>query len=142
MANEELPMNLSGMFRCLSAALLVAAACMPAARAATPSEQLAAFSALAGSPPSVERGRTLFTTRQGREWSCSSCHGAEPRQDGKHASTGKVIAPLAPAFNVQRFTDTAKTEKWFRRNCNDVIGRECSAAEKADVLSWLLTIKP
>ena len=38
-------MNLSGMFRCLSAALLVAAACMPAARAATPSEQLAAFSA-------------------------------------------------------------------------------------------------
>ncbi|OYY63268.1 MAG: cytochrome C [Burkholderiales bacterium 28-67-8] len=130
------------MFRRLSAALMSVAAVLPAAQAATPLEQLAAFSALAGSPPSAERGRTLFTTRQGREWSCSSCHGAEPRQDGKHASTGKVIAPLAPAFNAQRFTDVAKTEKWFRRNCNDVIGRECSPAEKADVLSWLLTIKP
>ncbi len=135
-------MNLNRMFRCVSAALLSGAALLPAAQATTPSEQLAAFSALAGSPPSTERGRTLFTTRQGREWSCSSCHGAEPRQDGKHASTGKVIAPLAPAVNAQRFTDVAKTEKWFRRNCNDVIGRECSPAEKADVLSWLLTIKP
>lgn len=134
-------MNLTSMFRCLSAAALTATS-MHAAQAATPLEQLAAYSALAGSPPSVERGRTLFTTRQGREWSCSSCHGAEPRQDGKHASTGKLIAPLAPAFNAQRFTDAAKTEKWFRRNCNDVIGRECSSAEKADVLSWLLTIKP
>ena len=28
----------------------------------------------------------------------------------------------------------AKTEKWFRRNCNDVIGRECSRAEKADMI--------
>lgn len=130
------------MFRRLSAALMSLAAVLPAAQAATPLEQLAAFSVLAASPPSAERGRTLFTTRHGREWSCSSCHGAEPRQDGKHASTGKVIAPLAPAFNAQRFTDAAKTEKWFRRNCNDVIGRECSPAEKADVLSWLLTIKP
>jgi cytochrome c peroxidase len=142
MAKEELSMNLTLIFRCWSAVALGAVACMPAAQAATPLEQLTAFSALAGAPPSVERGRTLFTTRQGREWSCSSCHGADPRQDGKHASTGKVIAPLAPAFNAQRFTDPAKTEKWFRRNCNDVIGRECSPAEKADVLSWLLTIKP
>jgi cytochrome c peroxidase len=142
MSDEESPMNLNRMFRCVSAALLSGAALLPAAQATTPSEQLAAFSALAGSPPSTERGRTLFTTRQGREWSCSSCHGAEPRQDGKHASTGKVIAPLAPAVNAQRFTDVAKTEKWFRRNCNDVIGRECSPAEKVDVLSWLLTIKP
>jgi hypothetical protein len=142
MAKEELSMNLTVMFRCVSAVALGAVAWMPAAQAATPLEQLSAFSALAGAPPSAERGRTLFTTRQGREWSCSSCHGADPRQDGKHASTGKVIAPLAPAFNAQRFTDPAKTEKWFRRNCNDVIGRECSPAEKADVLSWLLTIKP
>ncbi len=135
-------MNLSWMFRCLSAACLAGVAVAGAAQAATPAEQLAAYSALAGSPPSVERGRTLFTTRHGREWSCSSCHGAEPRQDGKHASTGKVIAPLAPAFNARRFTDPAKTEKWFRRNCNDVIGRVCSPAEKADVLGWLLQIKP
>ena len=73
---------------------------------------------------------------------CSSCHGATPTGTGKHASTGKEIKPMAPAFNDQRFADVAKTEKWFRRNCNDVLGRECTAAEKADVLSWLLTLKP
>ena len=29
-------------------------------------------------------------------------------------------------------------DKWFRRNCNDVLSRECTAVEKADVLAWLL----
>ena len=73
---------------------------------------------------------------------CSSCHGTVPTQDGSHAATGKPIAALAPAFNAERFADAAKTEKWFGRNCNDVMGRECTAAEKADVLSWLRTLKP
>ena len=40
------------------------------------------------------------------------------------------------------FTDTAKIEKWFKRNCKDVLERECSAAEKADVLSYLMGVKP
>ena len=44
-------------------------------------------------------------------------------------------------INAERFTDTAKAEKWFRRNCNDVAGRECTAAEKADMLAWLLTLR-
>jgi hypothetical protein len=61
---------------------------------------------------------------------------------GRHAATGKDIAPLAPAANPMRFADAQKTEKWFRRNCKDVLGRECSAAEKADVLAWLMTLKP
>jgi len=65
-----------------------------------------------------------------------------PTRAGSHAATGKPIAALAPAFNAERFADPAKTEKWFRRNCNDVVGRECSAAEKADVISWLRTLKP
>jgi len=78
----------------------------------------------------------------GREWSCASCHGAIPVQAGRHAGTGKPIAAMAPAFNPERFTAAPKTEKWFRRNCNDVVGHECTAAEKADVLSWLLTLKP
>jgi Domain of unknown function (DUF1924) len=81
-------------------------------------------------------------TNHGHEWSCASCHGVVPTRSGKHAATGKPIAPLAPAFNAVRFTEAAKTEKWFRRNCNDVMGRECTAAEKADVLSWLLSLKP
>ena len=113
----------------------------PAAHAITPAEQLAAYSAQAGAPAQAARGEQFFTSKHGKDWSCASCHTASPTVDGKHASTGKLISPMAPAFNPQRFTDTAKTEKWFRRNCNDVVGRECSAAEKADVLAWLLTLK-
>ncbi len=113
----------------------------PQVYAGTAAEQLAAYSALAGTPAQAARGQQLFNSRHGKEWSCSTCHTSAPSTDGKHASTGKVIAPLAPAFNPERFTDMAKTEKWFRRNCNDVMGRECSSSEKADVLAWLLTLK-
>lgn len=127
-----------------TAALTLGAAILlsPAARAAAPSELLAGYSAQAAAPAVAERGRQLFTTTHGREWSCASCHGAVPTAAGKHASTGKPIAALAPAFNPERFTDAAKTEKWFRRNCNDVMGRACTAGEKADVMAWLLTLKP
>ena len=112
------------------------------ARAATPAELAATYSAQAGSPDSPSRGQQFVTATHGREWSCASCHGAVPTQAGRHAATGKPIAALAPAFNPERFTDPARVEKWFRRNCNDVVGRECSAAEKADVLAWLLTLRP
>jgi len=122
------------------AALLVA--CAGLAHAATPAQLLADYGAQAGNPPEPSRGQQLFTARHGREWSCSSCHGAVPTQVGRHAATGKPIGAMAPALNPERFADAAKTEKWFRRNCNDVIGRECSAAEKADVLSWLMTLRP
>lgn len=122
--------------------VLACAAFSAGAYAATPAEQLAQFSAQAGTPAVPARGQQFFTTTHGREWSCASCHGVVPTQMGKHAATGKPIEALAPAFNAQRFTDTAKTAKWFRRNCNDVVGRECTAAEKADLLSWLITLKP
>lgn len=62
-------------------------------------------------------------------------HGAcAPRQHGQgHCTTG-------PAFNPERFTNTAKVDKWFKRNCNDVLSRECTATEKADLLAWLLQL--
>jgi hypothetical protein len=135
-------MNRSKPFRPSTAVLLVAAMLFPTAHAATPAELEAGYTAQAGAPASPERGQQLFTSRHGREWSCSSCHGAVPTRVGSHAATGKSIAALAPAFNAERFADAAKTEKWFRRNCNDVVGRECTAAEKADVISWLRTLKP
>lgn len=125
-----------------SLAALCALAAGPTRAAGTAQEQLAAYTAAAGSPAQASRGEAFFTGKHGRDWSCSTCHGALPTQDGKHATTGKLIGPLAPAFNPKRFTDSAKTEKWFRRNCNDVLGRECSAAEKADVIAWLLTLRP
>jgi mono/diheme cytochrome c family protein len=110
--------------------------------AVTPAEMLAGFAAQSGRPAQIAQGQQLFNSKHGREWSCSSCHGTVPVQAGKHAATGKAIAALAPAANAERFADAARTEKWFRRNCNDVMGRECTPAEKADVLAWLLTLKP
>ena len=133
-------MTHSSLIRHLGTALIAGA--MPiGAHAATPADLQASYGALSGATAAPDRGQQLFTARHGREWSCSSCHRAVPTHAGKHASTGKPIAALAPAFNPERFVDAAKTEKWFRRNCNDVIGRECSAAEKADVIAWLRTLK-
>jgi len=139
----EVSMHVHSRVLPLSARWLALGTCVLAlhAHAATPAEQLAGYTAQAGSPAQTARGQAFFTTKHGKDWSCSSCHTATPTLDGKHASTGKVIGPLAPAFNPERFTEPAKTEKWFRRNCNDVVGRECTAAEKADVLAWLLTLK-
>jgi len=107
----------------------------------TPSAQLQQWSAQAGAPGNAAKGQTFFNSQHGAEWSCASCHGTPPTTQGKHANTGKLIAPLAPAFNPKAFTDTAKVDKWFRRNCNDVLSRECSAGEKADVLAYLNSLK-
>ncbi len=91
--------------------------------------------------PSVANGEIFFSNKHGKDWSCSSCHGMPPTAEGKHAVTKKTIKPMAPAFNSERFTDESKVEKWFKRNCNDVLGRECNASEKADVLAYLASIK-
>lgn len=111
--------------------------CTPAL-ATTPADMAARYSAQAGSAASATRGQEFFTGKHGKDWSCASCHTTAPTGEGQHAATGKRIAPLAPAANAERFSDNAKTEKWFRRNCNDVVGRECTPAEKADVLAWLM----
>ncbi len=108
--------------------------------AATPPELLKTYEAQSGKASSV-RGEQFFNSKHGKEWSCASCHENPPNHDTKHIVTGKVIKPLAPVANPTRFTDDAKVEKWFKRNCNDVLGRECTAQEKADVLSWLMTVK-
>ncbi|WP_020559039.1 DUF1924 domain-containing protein [Thiofilum flexile] len=88
---------------------------------------------------SASRGEVFFNQTHGNDWSCASCHTANPTQAGKHAKTGKVIDPLAPSANAERFTSTKKVEKWFKRNCNDVLDRECTALEKGDVITYLLT---
>jgi hypothetical protein len=87
------------------------------------------------------RGEQLFRATHGGDWSCASCHSDNPGRPGQHARTGKVIRPLAPVANPERFTDPAKVEKWFKRNCNDVLDRPCTVQEKGDVLSWLMQIK-
>jgi Domain of unknown function (DUF1924) len=81
---------------------------------------------------SAQRGLQFFRAGHGSDGSCATCHTADPRQAGRHAKTGKTIAPLAPAANPERFTDPASVDKWFKRSCNDVLGRSCTALEKGD----------
>lgn len=89
---------------------------------------------------SADTGERFFKQTHGNKLSCASCHTENPAAAGKHAKTGKSIQALAPAANPERFADAAKMEKWFRRNCNDVLGRICTPQEKGDVLAYLLTI--
>lgn len=118
-----------------------------AAYAQTPEEALAAIqrdakeSVPAFQGFSAARGEHFFKATHGNEWSCASCHTENPAASGKHAKTGKVIQPLAPAANAERFTNPAKVEKWFKRNCNDVLDRVCTPQEKGDVLTYLLTLR-
>jgi hypothetical protein len=44
---------------------------------------------------------------------------------------------MAVSVSPLRYTNTAKVEKWFKRNCNEVLGRECTAQEKGDWLAYM-----
>jgi hypothetical protein len=135
-ANQERIMKRFVLAALLGAALSV--------RAETPEQILAGYEAQARMQTpgfaglSSARGEQFFSARHGGEWSCASCHGAPPTAQGRHAKTGKTIAALAPIAGSQRFTDAAKAEKWFKRNCSDVLSRACTAQEKGDVLAYLL----
>lgn len=130
-------------------ALALALLCMAYALAPTAAHaaetsaaaQLQYWSAQAGAAGNPVRGQAFFNTKHSSQWSCASCHGTPPTAQGKHANTGKSILPLAPGFNPKALTDSAKVDKWFRRNCNDVLSRECSPSEKADVLAYLMSLK-
>lgn len=114
--------------------------------AETPNEILASIQKEAAGTPgfqgfSAARGESFFKAKHGGEWSCASCHTENPATLGKHAKTGKVIDPLAPSANAERFANPKKVDKWFKRNCNDVLSRACTPQEKGDVLAYLLTVK-
>ncbi len=130
-----------------SAAALLLAGAFQAAGAQTPLDYLksledAARSAAPGFAGfSAARGQAFFDARHGTDWSCSTCHTTNPLAAGRHAKTARPIEPLAPAADPRRFTDAGKSEKWFKRNCNDVLGRACTAVEKGDVLAYLVSLK-
>lgn len=109
-------------------------------------DQLAQYAsaAKAGNPAfsgfSAERGKTLHTQSfaggKADTPACTTCHGKDTRAAGR-TLTGKAIDPVAVSAAPSRYTDPAKVEKWFKRNCNEVLGRECSAQEKGDWLSFM-----
>ncbi len=118
-----------------------------AATAASPAQVRDAYAAAAAGQnpafkPSAERGAAFFRQRFAVSETlpaCTSCHTGQPGNVGRHAVTGKAIRPLAVAANAERLSDPAKVEKWFGRNCKEVVGRACSAAEKADFVQFLLS---
>ena len=74
---------------------------------------------------------------------CKSCHGQTPQQGGQ-TRTGKPIGPMAVSAGYRddktglpRFMDERKREKWFKRNCQGVLGRECTNQEKADFIAYM-----
>jgi len=117
-----------------------------AASAVTPTQLLETYTAEAakqtpGFAPSAQRGGQFYAQRftvSEKMPACTSCHSDSPAQAGRHVVTGKTIKPLAPRAEPARFTDPAKAEKWFKRNCGEVVGRECSAAEKADFVKFVM----
>ena len=60
-----------------------------------------------------------------------------PQNKGQ-TRAGKDIDPIALSATPRRFTDPAEVEKWFGRNCMSVLGRECSAAEKGDFITFMM----
>jgi cytochrome c peroxidase len=130
-------------------AIILLALCTPYAQAATPTEVLTAYRAEAmrlspGYQMSAELGEHLYNRRfsvSDKMPACNSCHTSDPTRVGRHVVTDKVIRPLSPSANAGRFTDPGKVEKWFRRNCTEVVGRECSAAEKADFIAFVMGVR-
>lgn len=126
--------------------LLASAFCVSAVHAETARDFLNRFEgeARAGAPAfaaSAARGEKFFHAPGAKDWRCSTCHTDNPAVVGKHATTSKPIEPLAPAVNAERFVRPDKVDKWFKRNCKDVLDRACTPAEKADLVAYLMTVK-
>jgi len=141
-------MPLSRTPRTLSALLAgIAILVAGAAQAGVREDQLAQYASAAKSANpalsgfSAERGKTLhtqnFTGGKPDTPACTSCHGKDPRGTGK-TPTGKTIDAMAASVTPARYTDPAKVEKWFKRNCTEVLGRDCTPQEKGDWLTFML----
>lgn len=114
-----------------------------AAALAGPREDLLAQYAAAAKTTgfSAARGQVLHTQNfsggKPDTPSCTTCHGKDTRGAGR-APTGKAIEPVAVSVTPTRYTDLAKVEKWFKRNCIEVMGRECTPQEKGDWLAFVM----
>jgi hypothetical protein len=110
------------------------------AAAAPGDDLLATWKGQGAGPFSATAGEKFWTAKhqtEGETRSCTTCHGTDLTQTGKHVKTGKPIDPLAVSANPKSLTDPAKVEKWLKRNCTWTLGRECTPQEKGDVLSYI-----
>ena len=134
--------------RCLISIIVFVCALAPATAGKSPKPVLDFYASEAKtSDPgfsgfSAERGehlfRTHFSTGRPDTPSCTTCHTTDPRKTGQ-TRAGKDIEPMAASASPKRYTDQEKTEKWFGRNCKNVLGRDCTATEKGDFITFMLT---
>lgn len=107
-------------------------------------EILKSFEIQAGKTFSVTEGEKLYRTKRinskGENISCMTCHTPDPKGEGL-TRANKIIDPIAPVANKERFTDMAKVEKWFKRNCKDVFDRECTVTEKGNFVKFMMSVK-
>jgi len=91
---------------------------------------------------SAKRGQELFLSKHsgGKKATpgCTTCHTKSPLNVGK-TRAGKAIDPMAVSRTPTRYTDAKKVAKWFRRNCKSVLGRECTAKEKGDYITFMIS---
>jgi hypothetical protein len=116
---------------------------------------------------SAERGHAFYLEKHPLMGvgavSCSSCHRKDPREqikahrvdilcrachvinDEEHpepeGAKVRYIEPFAPHANPKRFADYTRVEKFFKRNCEMVLKRQCTPVEKGDLITWLLTVE-
>jgi hypothetical protein len=92
---------------------------------------------------SAQRGQSFFLAQHSGGKpdtpSCTTCHTSNPANAGQ-TRAGKAIDPMAVSANPDRFTDIAKTEKWFARNCSSVLGRDCTPEEKGDFITFMSSL--
>lgn len=89
---------------------------------------------------SVQRGEAMFKARHSANPNvpaCTTCHTEDPAQPGRHYKTGRAIEPVAVSRTPTRFTDPEKVEERFARDCKNVLGRPCTAAEKGDYIAFM-----
>jgi mono/diheme cytochrome c family protein len=91
---------------------------------------------------SAARGQTLHTRSfaggKADTPACTACHGNDSRGSGR-TPTGEAIDAVAISVTPTRYTNPAKVEKWFKRNCIEVLGRECTPQEKGDWLTYVIS---
>jgi hypothetical protein len=125
---------------CTLAFMLFAASSVAVAGAVD--ELLQEFKAQGAGPFTIAAGEQLWQrevtdAETGEVRRCALCHTTDLRQRGRHATTGKVIDPMAPSVNAERLTDREKIEKWLARNCKWTLGRACTPQEKGDALTMI-----
>jgi len=116
---------------------------------------------------SAERGEAFYIephqVKGAGKWSCASCHLKDTRYsvlahrtdipcrachvindwehpDPKHAKKRQIEA-FAPSANPKRLSDPRYVETFLRLNCLLLLNRECTALEKGDVITYLITIE-